>query len=73
MERDELVAMVNTIKSWCELLAIGAQREAKYDGFGRNSFHKSHAGLAANYKQQLASIADYKRFIDQHVAGHKGW
>ncbi|MFC5431478.1 hypothetical protein ACFPTO_22120 [Paraburkholderia denitrificans] len=73
LDREELLAMVTTVKRWCELLANGAQRESGYDGFGGNSFRKSCMGLAANYKHQLTNVDDYSQFIDRHVAGRMRW
>ena len=73
LARRELLEMVATVRRWCELLAFGAQREVGYDGFGGSSFHKSCEALAASYKQQLASLDDYRQFIDRHVAGRMRW
>ena len=64
----DLLSFVGDIRSWCSGLADGATAEIGYDGFGRNSFHKSAvAGLSVRHKSQFASIADYEAFIHAHM------
>ncbi len=56
------------MKKWCSLLADAAVAEISYDGFGRNSFHKSaRSGIAARHRVALASVADYAAFIQAHM------
>jgi hypothetical protein len=71
--REDLLAMVATVTEWCKLLATGALDQVGYDGFGRDSLQKSNKALAENYRRQLASIEDYRQFIEQHVAGRTRW
>jgi hypothetical protein len=52
--------LVADIQAWCTTLATNAFAELGYDGFGWNSLHKSKIpDLAARFKVQLASLADY--------------
>lgn len=68
LERKDLLEMVKLIRLWCEKLAEGALNEIGYDGFGRNSFHKStNLDLWKSYKVQIKSIDDYKKFIKKHL------
>lgn len=64
LTRQDLEALVADIEAWCTTLARNALAEFGYDGFGRNSLHKSAiADLAARFKIQFTSVADYAAFI----------
>lgn len=68
LSRADLTLIVTDLKQWCTLLAAGANAEFSYDGFSRNSFQKSQiANMAAQFRVQLTSIADYKQFIATHM------
>jgi hypothetical protein len=73
LDRDQLLEMVATVRGWCELLAAGAIAHIGYDGFERDSYRNSANALAAEYREQLASVDAYRVFIRQHVAGHTNW
>ncbi|KWF87333.1 hypothetical protein WL93_16165 [Burkholderia diffusa] len=73
LEQEQLLEMGATVRRWCELLATGALAQVGYDGFERDSFRKSDKALAADYREQLASVDAYKDFIRQHVAGRTNW
>ena len=64
LTRDDLFALVGDIRDWSGKLASGSVRAFGYDGFGRNSFHKSSAtGVADQLRRRLASVAEYRQFI----------
>lgn len=62
LSRQELIAYADQIRHWCGALATGAQRVCGYDGFGRNSFRKSHA-KANLLSVQIRSIKDYDQLL----------
>jgi hypothetical protein len=69
LSREELIDFVEDLRSWCEALAKGASAEFGYDGFGRNSLHKSALpNLSSRYRVQMNSIADYTAFIRANMA-----
>jgi hypothetical protein len=64
LSRPDLLEFVRDIRTWCESLGGGAMKAVAYDGFGRDSFHKSSKnGLAAAFKVQFLSMTDYAAFI----------
>jgi hypothetical protein len=64
LTRQDLEALVADIQAWCTTLATNAFAELGYDGFGWNSLHKSKIpDLAARFKVQFTSLADYADFI----------
>jgi hypothetical protein len=64
LNRQDLTDLAADIKSWCTLLAEGADKEIGYDGFGRNSLQKSAIpNLSARLKKQFGTLADYAAFI----------
>jgi hypothetical protein len=68
LSREDLKELAADIKTWCTLLAVGANNEVGYDGFGRNSFRKSTMpNLSARFKLQLGAVADYEAFIRAHM------
>jgi hypothetical protein len=68
LERDELIALVNDLRKWCETLANSALARVGYDGFKRNSFQKSTDTKISNiYITQIKNIEEYAVFINQHV------
>jgi hypothetical protein len=68
LTRDDLLAYVDDIRTWCKTLAESALAEVGYDGFGRNSFQKSTIpDLAKRFEAQIATVADYADFVRQHM------
>jgi hypothetical protein len=68
LTRDDLLAYVGDIRTWCKMLAGSALVEVGYDGFGWNSFRKSTIpDLEKRLKIQIANIAEYDEFIRQHM------
>jgi hypothetical protein len=59
LTRDDLLAYVDDIRTWCKTLAESALAEVGYDGFGRNSFQKSTTptwGNAPRFRSQQSRI-----------------
>lgn len=68
LTRNNLLVYVETIRDWCCKLAEGALKEIGYDGFGRNSFHKSRAiDIGTCYRVVFKSVVDYESFIHSHM------
>ena len=68
LSTDDLLMYVKDIRSWCDTLASGTQREVSYDGFARNSFRKSiDESLAGRLRVQMMTLDDYERFIREHM------
>lgn len=68
LTRDDLLAFVDDIRTWCKTLAESALAEFEYDGFGRNSFQKSTIpDLGKRFKVQIGTVADYAAFVRQHM------
>jgi hypothetical protein len=64
----DLLENVADFRSWCSLLAVSAQAEVGYDGFGRNSFRKStFAELGERCRVIFTSPAGYEEFIRAHM------
>jgi len=64
----DLVKLIKDLRLWCEVLAIGAQNELRYDGFARDSFQKSPIPDIANQLLvQFSNVDDYKGFIKKHM------
>jgi hypothetical protein len=68
LSRDELFKIVDEIQSWCRLLADGATEELGYDGFERNSFHKSSIpDVHLRFSHTLSSVQAYEEFIREYL------
>jgi hypothetical protein len=68
LTRDDLLAYVGDIRTWCKTLAGSALTQFGYDGFAWNSFRKSAIpGLEKRLKIQIANIAEYEEFVRQHM------
>lgn len=68
LARNNLLVYVEKIKDWCCKLAAGALKDIGYDGFGRNSFHKSRIiDLSMRHRVVFTSVADYESFIHSHM------
>ncbi|TSA49188.1 MAG: hypothetical protein D4R48_03895 [Nitrosomonadales bacterium] len=69
LSREDLLALISDIRTWCEELANGATSRIEYDGFERNSFRKSPIrSLSEQFKVQLSGVECYDQFIKQHMA-----
>lgn len=65
LDRNDFYLLVEDIRKWCEALAKGAQLHIGYDGFTRNSFHKSSVEcLSERFKVQFSGIDTYTQFIE---------
>ena len=68
LTRDDLLAYVGDIRTWCRTLAESTLTELGYDGFGWNSFRKSTIpNLARRLRIQIATIAEYEDFVRRHL------
>lgn len=68
LTRDDLLAFVGDIRTWCKTLAGSSLAEFRYDGFGWNSFQKSTIpDLGKRLKIQIGTIAEYDDFVRQHM------
>jgi len=68
LAREELLEVVVDIRSWCELVARGADDEIGYDGFARNSFQKiGGRELSARFKIQIRDFNEYRQFIAEYM------
>jgi len=68
LTRDDLLAYVRDIRTWCESLAGSALVEFGYDGFDWNSFRKSTIhDLEKRLKIQIGNIAEYDEFVRQYM------
>jgi hypothetical protein len=68
LRRADLQTFVTDIRAWCERLGSGALHEVGFTGFGQNSFHKGPAGMSDRYRVQIANMAGYQGFIDEHMS-----
>jgi hypothetical protein len=72
LTQQELVGFAYDIRGWCTRLSEEATAELGYDGFGRNSFQKSHIpDLWKRCKHQLRTVNDYDEFIKRHMTGRR--
>jgi hypothetical protein len=68
LTRDDLLAYVGDIRTWCKTLAGSALAEFGYDGFAWNSFRKSTIpDLEKRLKIPIANGAEYEEFVRQHM------
>ncbi|MGH9500349.1 MAG: hypothetical protein ACRD3L_14500 [Terriglobales bacterium] len=68
LTRDDLLAYVGDIRTWCKSLAGSALAEFGYDGFAWNSFRKSTIpDLEKRLKIQIANVAEYEEFVRLHM------
>jgi hypothetical protein len=68
LTREDLLAIVTDIRSWCEALAIGAESEIGYDGFARDSFQKSKVSdLPKRFKVEFIDVHGYAKFIRENM------
>jgi hypothetical protein len=68
LTRDDLLAYVGDIRTWCKTLAGSALAEFGYDGFAWNSFRKSTIpDLEKRLKIPIANVAEYEEFVRQHM------
>jgi hypothetical protein len=68
LSRGALLQTINSIRDWCQRLALGAAGEMGYDGFERSSFRKSGIpNLAARLQIQFTDLASYRRFVRQYL------
>ena len=59
LSRKDLITLVAQIRCWCRALAAGSQSEIGYDGFGRNSFHKSASPLTDRLVTKMNDVQEY--------------
>lgn len=67
LTRDDLLAFVSDLKSWCGGLAEAAHNEFQFDGFSDSFIKSPVADLSTRFRIQLASIPAYTDFIRQHM------
>ena len=68
LTRDDLLAYVGDIRTWCKTLSGSALAEFGYDGFAWNSFRKSTIpDLEKRLKIQIANVVEYDDFVRQHM------
>ena len=66
LSREDLLAYVRDIRRWCELLATAAANDFGYDGFARQSYHKSSdVALYQRFRIQLHNLDEFCAFLRQ--------
>ena len=71
LTREELILKTEEIKNWCYKLSIAMINEIGYDGFERNSFHKSKLILNLHNFEHFDSVEKYELFIETHLVTKK--
>lgn len=68
LTRDDLLAYVADIRTWCKTLAESALADIGFDGFEWNSFQKSAVPhLEKRLKIQIAETTEYDEFVRQYI------
>jgi hypothetical protein len=67
LSRKDLLEIVTSIRKWCEGLARHAEAEFGYDGFARNSLHKSVIPIWQRYKLSISTLPEYRDFIQRYM------
>jgi hypothetical protein len=63
LSREELTERVELMKKWCKTLANRFSKEIGYDGFGRNSYHKSDSKLPMKNLDKFDTLEKYANFL----------
>lgn len=71
LTREELISKTEKIRNWCYKLSIAMLKEIGYDGFERNSFHKSKLILNLHNFEHFDSFEKYKIFIENNLSTKK--
>ena len=65
LSRSQLFEYVHFLRQWCSLLAVSAEAEFGYDGFGSNSYRQSaDQNFVVRLKRQINSLDDYAQLLD---------
>lgn len=67
LTRDDFLQIIKSNRKWCKKLANEAMKEFGYDGFGRNSFHKSPMNVLQNYRINISTLDEYRDFIRNYM------
>ena len=67
LSRDDLISKTEEIKNWCNNLSNIMVNEIGYDGFERNSFHKSKLIIDLKNFENFNTIEKYKTFIETNM------
>ncbi|WP_158683471.1 hypothetical protein [Pseudoalteromonas sp. T1lg24] len=67
LSSEDLGAVIENIKRWCQRLSEAAYDEYGYCGFGRNSFQKSSLDLSEKISTPINNSAEYREFITNHM------
>jgi hypothetical protein len=61
--RDQLAKSLAEVRQWCEILARKGLKHFGYDGFARDSLHKTHVGNIAASVDAALQDSDWKSFV----------
>ncbi|ELM0326644.1 hypothetical protein V8073_004689 [Vibrio parahaemolyticus] len=67
LSSEDLGAVIENIKRWCQRLSEAAHGEYGYCGFGRNSFQKSSLDLSEKISTPINNPDEYRAFITEHM------
>jgi len=67
LSREGLISKTEEIKNWCNNLSNIMVNEIGYDGFERNSFHKSKLIIDLKNFENFDTIEKYKTFIETNM------
>ncbi|ENY6498323.1 hypothetical protein ACFD7R_004537 [Vibrio parahaemolyticus] len=67
LSSEDLGAVIENIKRWCQRLSEAAHDEYGYCGFGRNSFQKSSLDLSEKISTPINNPDEYREFITEHM------
>lgn len=67
LSREDLFSKTEEIKKWCNNLSIIMVNEIGYDGFERNSFHKSKLIIDLKNFENFDTIEKYKIFVENNM------
>jgi hypothetical protein len=63
LDREELLERIEIIKYWSKTLATKYSSEIGYDGFGRNSFQKSHTKISFRNQDEFSDFSRYSKLL----------
>ena len=67
LSREDLISKTKEIKNWCNNLSKIMVKEIGYDGFERNSFHKTKLMIDLKNFENFNTIEKYKTFIETNM------
>jgi hypothetical protein len=67
LSREQLLDVVDDLRTWCRLLGSGAQAYMGYDGFSDSFRDAADPAFVSGYRRSITDLAGYEHLLDEMV------